>query len=106
LAREAGHAVSLFFLYYKLLPPNQTLTKTAQGVKTTPAMASGLTGRVWTIQDVVGLMDPAVARSGDPRGTIHEGPGLLPPALPRWCEVAARSPADRCLSEEGHREEL
>jgi hypothetical protein len=30
----------------------------AHGVKTTPAMASGLTDRVWTVKDIIGLMDP------------------------------------------------
>jgi hypothetical protein len=37
---------------------HQTLTKAANGTKTTPAMASGLTARVWTVKDIIGLMDP------------------------------------------------
>lgn len=57
-AENHAHAVSLFFLYYNYCRPHQTLTKAANGVKTTPAMAAGLTDRVWTVKDLVGLMDP------------------------------------------------
>ncbi len=57
-AENHAHAASLFFLYYNYCRPHQTLTKAAQGVKTTPAMASGLTDKVWTVKDIVALMDP------------------------------------------------
>lgn len=57
-AENHAHAVSLFFLYYNYCRPHQTLTKAAQGVKTTPAMASGLTDHVWTVRDILALMDP------------------------------------------------
>jgi hypothetical protein len=57
-AENHALAVSLFFLYYNYCRPHQTLTKAAQGVKTTPAMAAGLTDRVWTVKDIIGLMDP------------------------------------------------
>jgi IS1 family transposase len=57
-AENHAHAVSLFFLYYNYCRPHQTLTKAANGAKTTPAMASGLTARVWTVKDIVALMDP------------------------------------------------
>jgi IS1 family transposase len=57
-AENHAHAVSLFFLYYNYCRPHQTLTKEA-GEKTTPAMAAGLTDRVWTVDDIVSLMDPA-----------------------------------------------
>jgi hypothetical protein len=35
---------------------------TRGGVKTTPAMASGLTDKVWTVREVLALMDPETAR--------------------------------------------
>jgi IS1 family transposase len=57
-AENHAHAVSLFFLYYNYCRAHQTLTKDA-GEKTTPAMAAGLTDRVWTVDDIVTLMDPA-----------------------------------------------
>lgn len=57
-AENHAHAVSLFFLYYNYCRPHQTLSKAAQGVKTTPAMASGLTDHVWTAKDILALMDP------------------------------------------------
>jgi hypothetical protein len=57
-AENHAHAVSLFFLYYNYCRPHQTLTKAASGVKTTPAMASGLTDHVWTVKDTVELMNP------------------------------------------------
>ncbi len=57
-AEHHAHAVSLFFLYYNYCRSHQTLTQN-MGVKTTPAMAAGLTDRVWTVDDIVSLMDPA-----------------------------------------------
>ncbi len=39
-AENHAHAVSLFFLYYNYCRPHQTLTKAANGTKTTPAMAA------------------------------------------------------------------
>jgi IS1 family transposase len=56
-AENHAHAVSLFFLYYNYCRPHQTLTRNL-GVKTTPAMATGLTDRVWTANDIVLMMDP------------------------------------------------
>jgi len=50
-------AVSLHFVYYNFARPHQTLTKANGGRKTTPAMAAGLTNRVWTLADIVGLLD-------------------------------------------------
>ena len=40
-----------FHLYH------QTLTKTSRGVHTTPAMVAGLTDRVWTVADILKLME-------------------------------------------------
>jgi hypothetical protein len=52
-AENHAHAASLFFLHYNCCRPHQTLTKAAQGVKPSPAMASGLTDHVWTVKDIV-----------------------------------------------------
>jgi hypothetical protein len=62
-AQNHAHAVSLFFLYYNYCRPHQSLTKAA-GTKTTPAMAAGLADRLWTVDDIVVLMDPETARIG------------------------------------------
>jgi IS1 family transposase len=50
-------AVSLHFVYYNFARPHQTLTKANGGYKTTPAMAAGKANRVWTLTDIVGLLD-------------------------------------------------
>ncbi|MBV8930325.1 MAG: IS1 family transposase, partial [Mycobacteriaceae bacterium] len=58
-------AVSLHFVYYNFVRPHMTLTKANGGRKTTPAMAAGIADRVWTLDDLVGLLDyklPAAAR--------------------------------------------
>jgi hypothetical protein len=57
-AEAHAHAVSLYFMHYNYCRPHATLTKAAGGVKTTPAMAAGVTDRVWTAEDVVARMDP------------------------------------------------
>lgn len=53
-----AHSVSLYFMFYNFCRSHQTLTKANGGIKTTPAMASGLTDHVWTIEEILGLMDP------------------------------------------------
>ena len=50
------HAVALHFVHYNFCRPHQTLTREANGTPTTPGMAAGLTDRVWTIEDIVGLL--------------------------------------------------
>ena len=57
-AENHAHAVSLHFMFYNYIRPHMTLTKAANGVKTTPAMAAGLTDHVWTAEEVLELMDP------------------------------------------------
>lgn len=47
-----GHATALFMAYYNWCRPHQALDR-----KTTPAMASGLTDRVWTIDELIGLLN-------------------------------------------------
>lgn len=48
-------------MHYNYCLSHQTLTKAAEGRKTTPAMAAGLTDRASTVEDILALMDPANA---------------------------------------------
>lgn len=57
-AENHAHAVSLHFMHYNFCRPHMTLTKAAKGTKTTPAMACGLTDHVWTVEEILELMDP------------------------------------------------
>lgn len=57
-AANHAHAVSLFFMFYNYCRPHQTLTKAANGIKTTPAMAAGLTDHVWTVEEILKKMRP------------------------------------------------
>jgi IS1 family transposase len=57
-AENHAHAVSLHFMFYNYCRPHLTLTKARKGVKTTPAMASGLTDHVWTVEEILELMNP------------------------------------------------
>lgn len=56
-AENHAHAVSLHFMVYNYCRPHATLTKAAKGIKTTPAMAAGLTDRVWTVEDILARME-------------------------------------------------
>lgn len=47
-----GHAVALFFQFYNYCRPHQSL-----GKATTPAVAAGLADHVWTIEELLGLLD-------------------------------------------------
>ena len=49
-------AVSLHFMHYNFARPHQTLKK-ANGYQTTPAMAAGIADHVWSIEEIVGLLD-------------------------------------------------
>lgn len=44
------HAVSIHFFHYNFCRKHQTL-------KTSPAVAAGLTDHIWTIEEMIGLMD-------------------------------------------------
>lgn len=57
-AENHAHAVSLYFMYYNFCRAHQTLTKANGGIITSPAIAAGLTNHVWTIEDILSLMDP------------------------------------------------
>jgi IS1 family transposase len=50
-----GYAVALHFMYYNFARPHKTLTPKAS-IGVTPAMASGITNRIWTIEDIVSLI--------------------------------------------------
>jgi IS1 family transposase len=55
-----AHAVSLHYMHYNFARVHQSLTiKDASGknVKRTPAMAAGVAGHVWTLQEIAGLLD-------------------------------------------------
>jgi IS1 family transposase len=53
-----AHAVALHFMVYNFCRPHGTLTKAAKGIHTTPAMAAGVADHVWTVEELVGLLDP------------------------------------------------
>ncbi len=57
-AENHAHAVSLHFMAYNYCRPHGTLTKTFKGRKVTPAMACELADHVWTIEEVLELMNP------------------------------------------------
>jgi IS1 family transposase len=50
-------AVALHFAFYNFCRPHMTLTKKAGGVPTTPGMRAGLTDRIWTIYDLLDLLN-------------------------------------------------
>lgn len=53
-----AHSVALFFFAYNFCKPHTTLTKAAKGIHTTPAMAAGVTDHIWTMEELLDLMDP------------------------------------------------
>jgi len=53
-----AYAVALHFMVYNFCRPHGTLTKKANGIHTTPAMAAGVTDRVWTIDEFVDFLNP------------------------------------------------
>lgn len=57
-AENHAHAVSLYLMFYNFCRLHTTLTKAAGGVHTTPATAAGVSARVWTVENILELMDP------------------------------------------------
>ncbi len=51
------HSIALHFFYYNWCRPHQTLTKATRGIHRTPAMEAGLTDRVWTLADLVAMLE-------------------------------------------------
>ena len=51
------HALSLHYMYYNFVRKHQTLTHRAGGIHKTPAMAAGVADHVWTMEEVVGLLE-------------------------------------------------
>jgi hypothetical protein len=47
-------AVSLHFMWYNFGRPHQTLSTGTY--PTTPAMAAGIADRVWTVEEIIGLL--------------------------------------------------
>src|SRR5437879_9739691 len=60
-AANHAYAVALHFAHYNFCRVHQTLTKAAKGIYRTPAMAAGLTDHVWTVADLVALLDQKAA---------------------------------------------
>jgi IS1 family transposase len=60
------HALGLYFAFYNFIRIHKTL-------RVTPAMAAGITDRLWTLEDIVALVD-ARARKPGPRGPYNKRP--------------------------------
>jgi hypothetical protein len=57
LSKNTGHlaaAVALDYMHYNYARPHKTLSKP---YPTTPAMAAGITDHVWTLEEIVILLD-------------------------------------------------
>jgi IS1 family transposase len=52
-----AHAMSIYFMHYNFCRSHETLTKAKGGIKTTPAMAAGVTDHVWKISEIVALLE-------------------------------------------------
>jgi hypothetical protein len=56
-AENHAHSVALNFMYYNFVRIHQTL-------RVTPAMAAGVTGKLWELGDIVALIDKAAPTPG------------------------------------------
>ena len=54
------HAISLYFTLYNW-------TRIHSSLRVTPAMATGLTERVWDIEEIVEMMDDVAPKPGRPK---------------------------------------
>jgi IS1 family transposase len=55
-----SHSLALYFLYYNFVRIHKTL-------KMSPAMAAGVTDRLWSVEDIVALLDARDARKAQSR---------------------------------------
>ena len=61
--KNHAYAVALHLFYYNFCRPHMSLTKRAQKkAPTTPAMAVGITDRVWKVTDLVGMLQAEEAK--------------------------------------------
>jgi IS1 family transposase len=51
------NAMALYFQYYNFVRKHETLTRANGGVHTTPAMAAGVAGHVWKVEEIVALLE-------------------------------------------------
>jgi hypothetical protein len=51
------HMVALYTVWYNFVRIHKTL-------RVTPAMAAGLTGRLWSMEDLAGMIDDATPKPG------------------------------------------
>jgi len=51
------HALALHYMYYNFCRKHQTLTKAHGGIHYTPAMEAGVADHVWTLEEVVELLE-------------------------------------------------
>jgi IS1 family transposase len=58
------HSLALYFLYYNFVRIHKSL-------KTTPAMAAGVTDKLWEVEDIVALIDARDARKAQSRKAMQ-----------------------------------
>jgi len=56
-AENHAHSIALNFMYYNFVRIHQTL-------RVTPAMAAGVTDRLWELSDLVAMIDAAAPKPG------------------------------------------
>jgi hypothetical protein len=54
------HAIALYFVLYNW-------TRIHMSLRITPVMAAGLTDRLWTIEEIVEMMDAVASKPGRPK---------------------------------------
>jgi IS1 family transposase len=67
-----AHAVSLHYLHYNFARPHKSLSKL---YPKTPAMAAGVSDHVWTLKEIVGLLDQERSTASAPEPQEPREPG-------------------------------